>query len=446
MKKLMITTLFVLFAMCLTCVSALAYEPWVENGAICIKPVTLADGSELTQINAGETINLKTTVKAGKDAAVGQTVQLVVTAYKNGLINGLSGIGLSEKITVTDTPQPLTASFTVPAGTDNLKVFVLDDRAVRRPIAQAGVVNSDASLSVDNILVDGAQIDGFAKDVYEYNVTLPAAYIGVPELVVNTNDILAKTEITRSTELPASSWSESIAVTKGGENAAYTVNFTQTAPAITNALHYQFNSGRTDIETMDVNGVDGFNLVTLKEPTYDGYDKSLLAAGGVSIAPADTEYVATDITNTKYMIYDIPEEFLGGTYFQLKNVRGTTSTRILSTNALKQNGVTSDITTPVPVEDYKSYSFDINRSATIYAYLPDDGSSDMNLSVFESEGFTNDDTLYLKYYNYKDSALTTVTYGTNWYKKHVDVSVEDGTKTVNIPVGTFPIRVIVKFD
>jgi len=439
MKIKKIAALLIAFAMFMTNISALAYDAWVENGAISITPVTMADGSELIQFTAGETINLKAQVKAGKDAAAGQTAQLLVVSYKNGFVNAAVP---GEKITVTETAAPVTAAFTVPAeGADELKVFVLDGRETRRPLAQMGVAGENSSAEVTDIKIDGEGIEGFSKNTTQYNVVLSAAYMGTPQIVVNTSDILAKAEIVRSGEAGSDSWSEVIDVTKNGESVGnYTINFTQEKPKITNAFSYQWKNNQatnTEVETLTTESSDGFNLVLLTEPTDNGVDYD---QNGVTEKPES--YMTLDKT-WDYMIYDIPDYFAGGILIQQKNVRGANSLRVLSTYSLKEKGKLSNLSDKVS-DEYKAYEFDINRSATVYVYnAVDTSSTSVNTQGFTEAGFARDETLALKYYNFRSNE--SMAKSNHWYKKHVDVAV-DSTESVTVPVGGFPMYVIVKFD
>lgn len=383
MKNKKIEMLLIAFVMCITGMNVFAYEPWVEDGAIAITAVTLADGSELAQLTGGETINLKAQVKAGRDAAAGQTAQLLVVSYKNGFVNSAVP---GEKITVTESAVPITASFTVPADADELKVFVLDGRETRRPLTQMGVVGENSSAEVTDIKIDGESIDGFSKNTTQYNVELGAAYVGTPQIVVNTSDILAKAEIVRSGEISTGNWSEVIDVTKNGESAGnYTINFTQEEPAITNAFSYQWKNNQatnTETETLTTESSDGFNLVPLTEPTDNGVDYD---QNGNSEKPET--YMTLDKT-WDYMIYDIPDYFAGGILIQQKNVRSGSSLRVLSTYSMKEKGKLSNISDKVS-DEYKTYSFDINRSATVYVYNGVDSySTSVNAQGFAAAGFT----------------------------------------------------------
>jgi hypothetical protein len=88
--------------------------------------------------------------------------------------------------------------------------------------------NTDASLN--DLMIDGETIEGFAPDTLTYNVELPYGTTEIPEVTATANDSKAKVEITQASSLPGTA---KLVVTAedGITKKTYIINFTvESAP------------------------------------------------------------------------------------------------------------------------------------------------------------------------------------------------------------------------
>lgn len=114
----------------------------------------------------------------------------------------------------------------------------------------ANSLSNDATLS--DLTTDGNVVDGFASDIYTYNVELPVGTTIIPVVTAATTDTNATMEITYATSLPGTTI-VTVTAQDGTTQLIYTINYTVAV--------------QTYIVTFDVVGANGTLIATV-----DGVD------------------------------------------------------------------------------------------------------------------------------------------------------------------------------
>lgn len=454
----------------------LVYSPYINEGdigdgiseklQITSVNVTNLYGDQITTLDAGESAYVTCKAKAIDGE---ETVRFIVAAYTNS--GELIYTKISDSITLGKNAEDIGVYITIPADAKTarkFKAFIWNDIGNLIPVTKNA--NGFADVNVLGVTVDGVSYD---KDTYTHDVSVDAYQMTVPDVQIITDNPAARVDVTTSKPFPISKqWDAAPAtatitatVSLNGEAThTYTFNVTQAVPEITNAKMYEWDSGNgytlvyyKDNDTTQYKKADdtsnktdsvAFKISKLAEADYSNitaYKRSTIE-DGVSDIPNNPVYLRVAGTGTAYMLYDIPNALINGALFQNNN-RGSSSKRPFSMYSLTQKSSTTeitDITASVPSSQYASYTFDINRSATVYVYnVKDSYSTSKNETQFITEGFKPNEALELPYYNFTSNVGLSLS--DNWYEKHIDVTGNTPV-SVAIPVGAFPLTVIVKFD
>ena len=445
--------IFIVSMLCMmTAVPAYAFVPWIDDGIIYLSPVTLDDGTELKEVSAGETVTLKCRMKAGIGLGENANAALIVSAQKDGKV-------LKEEVAqaaLTAYAQTVSVSIDIPTDADAVKVFVWDSLLNRRPLAAAGVVGGDVTVS--GITIGGKPIEGFDPEVTEYDAEVAAAYLNYPPIVVQTSDALAKTEIVSDDPYPADKATVTAKVIKNGKTVkSYRINLTRAAAEVSDIRYKQWDSSYSDYNWVRLDEKASANpetTVILKNPTeYNPkmtldmlrYSKADELVGN-SESTYPTGAIQPYCDRSTFFLYDISPELEGATF-----IRWAFGERLSSNSDKVKN-------------DGNAAEFEINRSATVYISCATQKDSNP-LNFGWTEVNSGSPSYYYSGYNTdKDSnkganalmwrcQIDNSNYVPNrlavsyWYKKSFEVDPEVGKTTVSIPaLKTFQYHIAVKFD
>ena len=480
-KKSMALILSMLMLISVFSVSATAYFPYINNGGganekisdkFQITSINVTDlyGDDVKSLEAGESALVSCRIKA-RTLDENVTAQLIAAAYNS--VGEMIAVKRSDVITLGENAQDMGVYLTVKEDAAFLKAFIWDGSTKLLPLTKSADTASE-DVNVLSVLFNGEEKD---INTYKYdNVTVPAYQLETPSVQIITDNPAARVEVTSSASFPLTKQhgdakGEAVITAtvslKGETVKTYIFNVEQEAPQITDAKFHEWKSGsdktriyhkpgetkpyKLEDDTQLSDSVTAsFSLEKIKEADYSNseYKRSEIETTLPAKGSEPDNGVYLNFTTSgadEYMIYDIPEEFVNGVLLQ--SVRRTASSkRCYSTYSLSQAGAISNESDLIASSQFAAYTFELNRSATVYVYNnPDEGYSETaNVQTFINEGFKSTDII-LPYYDFKATSGVSATRANHWYSKHIEVT--GGTPVpVSIPVGAYSMNVVVKFD
>ncbi|NSW45210.1 MAG: DUF5018 domain-containing protein [Bacteroidales bacterium] len=162
-------------------------------------------------------------------------------------------------------------------------------------------LNNDATLS--DLTIDGTTVNGFAANIYTYDVVLPYGTTTIPTVAATPNDPNANAVVTQASSLPGIA---TVVVTAedGTTTLTYTINFSVAAPTAETLVEWTFPNNPDDsladggisanlnkIITCTATGTLAFNVsgATTTAATSTGWDNGM-----------DTKYWMIDFTTAGY--------------------------------------------------------------------------------------------------------------------------------------------------
>ncbi len=246
----------------------------------------------------------------------------------------------------------------------------------------ATVVERDVIFT--NLYGAGTALEGFSNDIKEYNVTLPAGYLTYPDITADTNKKATDVEITYS-DFNGDAPKATITATNGElEPNVFTINFTKTPAAVTDAK------------------INVDNILNLTNKTALKNENNVNVRTDKLKAPTETSSTAVWYNRTDIYYQEFPDELLGATAVQ---VRRGLNEEFPADNSLSAYG--------------DMMEFKINHTADVYVHIDNPG----NFSWLTANGFAPSDVTVQRWNS-----------NIQMYKK--TVVVEPGT-TETISIGYF---------
>jgi len=463
-KKFLALILSMLMLISVFQVGASAYFPYInvggENDAISSKyqitSVNVTDlyGDAVNSLNAGDGVLVSCKVKSLDESG---SVQLIAVAYSG---SEMVAVKRSDVVTLGKNAEDIGVYLTVSKAADSFKAFLWDGSANLIPLTKSADTASDA-VNVLSVEFNGEAVD---KDIATHDVTIPVYQLDMPSVQILTDNPAARVEVTSNKTFPLTKqWdseegSATVTATvtlNGAEKAKYIFNVTQAVPEITNLTQYKWDGGRTSYEHTSLTpdtpaGSYSVSLEQVKEADYSGveYMQSTISTSlpGYEELPVVRTMLANDNLGTGLgvsMCHNISPTFLNAALIQ--QTESTSAMHPYCTESFHdKDEAQADVT--YDINDYKSFSFDINRSATVYVYNPENATYGNNHDGFINKGFEykeNEFELNYYYAHSKENNRRLSKY-VNWYVKHIPVA--DDKVSVEIPVGAKSMFVLIKFD
>lgn len=397
---------FMLTALC-SAVSVSAYDSYLDGKYVNISDVEfLMEEGEIEALPEEGEVTVKVKAKKGALADAYQKVSVVAAKYGGGKLLGMATAvyelsdnytkELLVKIDVTDA--------------DEVRVFVCDDIEEGCPFAAKAMFKSDDE-ELLGIIVNGAMVEGFSPDITSYDLTVSAGYTSFPEITARLKDAASKCEMETTGEFPLGAKEKAKAVIKV-KDKSYTLNISQQQAEISNIV--VVDEVKASGEVID----EAAGVVReLREPDYTTEPTAPIkistnSATGEDMTDgygyANVKGIPFFSDRGAYPIAFIPDALKNAMMIQTKiNFQSRNGSRI---------------------------SFDINRSATVYASVT--APAELVNAGFEAVNGMNISWI-------SNDADRGRLYRYAAYKKHYDV-VPGESMRVDIPHGC--VNAFVVFD